>query len=92
VPTPQGSEPRTSAASRRRRDRRPGPRRARIIVDGQLWRFPIADVDVAKIVPDWDAVMKGGRGQVRAADAPAGKPGKPSKPGAGKPAGKSSRH
>jgi ribosome maturation factor RimP len=39
---------------------------ATMIVDGQPWVFPISDVDVAKIVPDWDEVMKGGRGQVRA--------------------------
>jgi ribosome maturation factor RimP len=39
---------------------------AKVIVDGQPWMLPISDVDVAKIVPDWDAVMKGGRGQVRA--------------------------
>jgi ribosome maturation factor RimP len=76
-------------------------------VDGQLWRFPIADVDVAKIVPDWDAVMKGRRGQVRDPDAPPpssgkapvatkpgakpGKAGKPGKPG-GKPAEKAGNH
>ncbi|MBK9032904.1 MAG: ribosome maturation factor RimP [Myxococcales bacterium] len=76
----------------------PARAHARILVDGQLWRFPIDDVDVARIVPDWDAVMKGDRGQVRApagsATAPAtspttvagksGKPGKPGKPGAGR--------
>jgi ribosome maturation factor RimP len=39
---------------------------ATILVDGQPWKFAISDVDVAKIVPDWDEVMKGGRGQVRA--------------------------
>jgi ribosome maturation factor RimP len=46
-------------------------------VDGQPWRFPIADVDVARIVPDWDEVMKGGRGQLRTeanAKSAAGKP------------------
>src|SRR5688572_9736230 len=35
---------------------------ATIIVDGKPWKFQISDVDVAKIVPDWDEVMKGGRG------------------------------
>lgn len=38
---------------------------AKLMVDGQPWLFPISDVDVARIVPDWDAVMKGGRGQIR---------------------------
>lgn len=70
---------------------------ARVIVDGQPWRLPIADVADAKIVPDWDAVMRGDRGQVRGAT-PAGKPGKPGKPthspkpGAKPAAGKSPRH
>ena len=53
-----------------------------VTVDGQPWRLPIADVDVARIVPDWDAVMKGGRGQIRTPDHPpasAGKPRRPSK-------------
>ncbi|HVV85612.1 MAG TPA: ribosome maturation factor RimP [Kofleriaceae bacterium] len=52
---------------------------AKVVVDGQPWLFPISDVDHARIVPDWDAVMKGGRGQIRAADAP---PAHPKKPGA----------
>jgi ribosome maturation factor RimP len=38
---------------------------ARVMVDGAPWRLPIRDVDVAKIVPDWDAVMRGERGQIR---------------------------
>ncbi len=94
VPTPQGSERKNFRGVLDGVDGADAPAtaQARILVDGQLWRFPIADVDVAKIVPDWDVVMKGGRGQVRAADAPAGKPGKPKKPGTGKPAGKSPRH
>jgi ribosome maturation factor RimP len=42
--------------------------------DGQAFRLPIDDVDHAKLVPDWDAVMKGGSG--------VGKPtAKPIKPG-----------
>ncbi len=36
-----------------------------VTVDGQPWRLPIDDIDVCRIVPDWDAVMKGQRGQVR---------------------------
>jgi ribosome maturation factor RimP len=31
-------------------------------VDGQPFRLPIADIDTARIVPDWDAVLKGGSG------------------------------
>ncbi len=31
-------------------------------VDGQTYRLRIADIDVAKLVPDWDEVMKGGSG------------------------------
>jgi hypothetical protein len=39
-----------------------------------MFRLPIDDIDQAKLVPDWDAVMKGKRG--------VGKPGaKPVKPG-----------
>ena len=47
--------------------------------------LPIDDVDHARIVPDWDAVMKGGRGQIRtgeAADAAAGIKQAHGKPGA----------
>jgi ribosome maturation factor RimP len=31
-------------------------------VDGQPFQLPLADVDTAKLVPDWDDVMKGGSG------------------------------
>ncbi len=42
--------------------------------DGTAFRLPIDDIDQAKLVPDWDAVMKGGSG--------VGRPGaKPIKPG-----------
>ena len=34
----------------------------KIEVDGTLWELPIADVDHAKLVPDWDAVMHGKSG------------------------------
>lgn len=47
-----------------------------VTVDGQPWRLPIHDIDVARIVPDWDAVMKGGRGQIRTADHPPDSAGK----------------
>jgi ribosome maturation factor RimP len=33
-----------------------------IEVDGQRFQLPIADIEQAKLVPDWDAVMKGGSG------------------------------
>jgi ribosome maturation factor RimP len=33
-----------------------------IEVDGQLFKLPIGDIDQAKLVPDWDAVMKGKSG------------------------------
>ena len=46
-------------------------------VDGQAFALPIDDIESAKLIPDWDAVMRGksGVGQ-RQADAP-----KPIKPG-----------
>ena len=44
-----------------------------IEVDGQLFQLPIDDVDHAKLVPDWDAVMKGKSG----VGAPLPKPAKP---------------
>lgn len=33
-----------------------------IDVDGQRFALPLDDIDHAKLVPDWDAVMKGGSG------------------------------
>lgn len=45
-----------------------------IDVDGQVFHLPIADVDHAKLVPDWDAVMKGKSGV-------GAKEPKPAKPG-----------
>jgi ribosome maturation factor RimP len=33
-----------------------------IEVDGRLFQLPLADIDQARLVPDWDAVMKGGSG------------------------------
>ncbi|MEZ4402713.1 MAG: ribosome maturation factor RimP [Kofleriaceae bacterium] len=94
VRTPQGSDRRNfrGILDGVEIDGDPTHAQARIIVDGQPWRFPIADVDVAKIVPDWDAVMKGDRGQLRPAAAPAparthpgqagaAPTGKPAKPG-----------
>jgi ribosome maturation factor RimP len=45
-----------------------------IEVDGHLFQLPIADLDHARAVPDWDAVMKGGSGLGE-------RPNKPRKPG-----------
>lgn len=52
-----------------------------IDVDGQLFQLPIDDVEQAKIVPDWDAVMRGksGAGSSTDKDKPA-KPKKQKKP------------
>ena len=47
--------------------------RLSILVDGQEFHLPIDDVDTAKLVPDWDAVMKGKSG----VGAPEPKPAKP---------------
>ena len=44
-----------------------------IDVDGQLFHLPVEDVDTAKLVPDWDAVMRGKSG----VGAPLPKPAKP---------------
>ncbi len=33
-----------------------------IDVDGEVFHLPIDDIDVAKLIPDWDAVMKGQSG------------------------------
>lgn len=45
-----------------------------ISVDGQPFQLPIDDVEQAKLVPDWDAVMKGKSG-VGAAEPKPAKPG-----------------
>jgi ribosome maturation factor RimP len=51
----------------------------KIEVDGQLFELPIADVEQAKLVPDWDAVMRGKSGVGEKGPAPV-KPGhRPSK-------------
>jgi ribosome maturation factor RimP len=41
---------------------RSGSPAAKIEVDGQLFTLPIDDIDHAKLVPDWDAVMRGKSG------------------------------
>jgi ribosome maturation factor RimP len=50
--------------------------KVQIEVDGHTFALPIADIDHAKLVPDWDAVMKGKSGVGRRDDDP-----KPIKPG-----------
>jgi ribosome maturation factor RimP len=55
-----------------------------IDVDGQEFHLPIDDIDHAKLVPDWDAVMKGGSGVGEP-------PMKPAKPG-GKVSKKKQQH
>jgi len=39
-----------------------GSQTVAIDVDGQVFHLPIDDIDHAKLVPDWDAVMRGGSG------------------------------
>jgi ribosome maturation factor RimP len=50
--------------------------RVAIDVDGQRFEVPIADLEHANLVPDWDAVMHG-----RSGIGPGGKPGPKAKPG-----------
>jgi ribosome maturation factor RimP len=52
----------------------PGDVTVSIEVDGQLFQLPLADIEHAKLVPDWDAVMKGKSG-AGARDQKPGKPG-----------------
>lgn len=65
VPTPQGGERKNFRGVLEAVEGDDQAATARVIVDGQPWTFPIGDVDVARIVPDWDAVMRGDRGQIR---------------------------
>jgi ribosome maturation factor RimP len=39
-----------------------GAQAVAIEVDGQVFHLPIDDIDHAKLVPDWEAVMRGGSG------------------------------
>ena len=55
-----------------------------IACDGTVFRLPIDGIEHAKLVPDWDAVMKGGSGvgnRDRRIGPPSGPSGKPVKPG-----------
>lgn len=61
----------------------PGAETVAIEVDGKLFQLPIADIDQAKLVPDWDAVMKGKSGvgareqkPIKPGHRPSQKPGK----------------
>jgi hypothetical protein len=38
----------------------------RISVDGNEFELPLADLSSAKLVPDWNALMKKGQGKKRA--------------------------
>ncbi len=49
----------------------------KIKCDGQVFALPIDDIESAKLVPDWDAVMRGKSGVKTAAAADAPKPIKP---------------
>jgi ribosome maturation factor RimP len=85
VPTPMGSERKNFRGLLDGVEGEGKDARARLLVDGQPWLLPIADVDHARIVPDWDDVMRGGKGQIRrgeAADAAAGVRHGHAKPGA----------
>jgi ribosome maturation factor RimP len=61
--------------------------------DGTAFRLPIDDIEHARLVPDWDAVMKGKSGLGRAADrvSPAIKPGHRPSPKRRGDAGRASR-
>ena len=70
IPTPQGAERKNFRGMLKGA----ADGKLSIEVDGQEFHLPIDDVEHAKLVPDWDAVMKGGSG--------VGKPEpKPAKPG-----------
>ncbi len=45
----------------------PGKELVQIDVDGKRFELPLADVDSARLVPDWDDVMRGGSGVSRPA-------------------------
>lgn len=66
----------------------PGAEAAAIEVDGHRFELPIADIDHARLVPDWDAVMRGGSG----AGARDPKPGKPGHRPSRKPAKETPKH
>ncbi|MGE0545649.1 MAG: ribosome maturation factor RimP [Kofleriaceae bacterium] len=51
--------------------------------DGRTFRLPIGDIDHAKLVPDWDAVMKGKSGAGAANQPSKGKNSKKSSPSSG---------
>jgi ribosome maturation factor RimP len=52
-----------------------------IACDGAVFHLPIDDIEHARLVPDWDAVMKGKSGVGKPAIEPPGKPGRRVKPG-----------
>lgn len=80
LPTESGTERKNFRGTLRGVDGEGEGAKVVIEVDGQPFHLPIVDIDHAKLVPDWDAVMKGKSG----VGAP---PPKPAKPG-----GKVSKH
>jgi ribosome maturation factor RimP len=60
-----------------------------IDVDGARFELPLDDIDSAKLVPDWDDVMRGGSGVSRPKQA--GKAAKPSRPSKSDKPGKSGK-
>lgn len=54
----------------------PGAERILMDVDGVRYELPLGDLDSARLVPDWDAVMRGGSGVSIPAPARGAKPGK----------------
>lgn len=81
VPTPMGSERKNFRGILDGVEGEGEAAQARVIVDGQPWRFPIRDVDLAKIIPDWDAVMRGDSSGAAPPDStPPAKNSRPAKP------------
>jgi ribosome maturation factor RimP len=80
IPTPQGSDRKNFRGILTAVEGDGDTAKAQVMVDGVPWLLPIRDVDVAKIVPDWDAVMRGDRGQVRQAEPAQTKPKGPKPP------------
>jgi ribosome maturation factor RimP len=83
VPNPQGGERKNFRGFLEAVEGEGDQTVAVVRVDGVPWRLPIADVDVARIVPDWDDVMRGGRGQVRRPPLAPGSAGVPGSASAG---------
>jgi ribosome maturation factor RimP len=59
----------------------PGGDHVAIECDGQTFRLPLADIEHAKLVPDWDAVMHGRSGAGTSSSSSSPSSPKPKKPG-----------